>query len=210
MQKLCLRTIYPALEQTGRAAAGRAFGPRQTLRIEAENPPDARGDPKRREQSRRMKAAAMNCPDDTLPTRHEISLATAIERMSSRPVTVRPPSRPRFGALQVRKRRDARQQDCSCARSTRYACRRMPSACESAALANAAVGAATASPVPKIRDGLPATSSWPRRSSSGRTASRRRRARGRSRRGCGVLWRQRHRAGDPRTNLRHPFGDLAS
>ena len=40
-------------------SAGRAFGPRQTLRIEAENPPDARGDPKRREQSRRMKATAM-------------------------------------------------------------------------------------------------------------------------------------------------------
>ena len=114
-------------------------------------------------------------------------------------------------AKQVRKRQ--RRRDCRTAHVHDRLVMRvvMPSACESAARWRTRPSAQPRHHrCQRSATALPATSSWPRRSSSGRTASRRRRARGRSRRGCGVLWRQRHRAGDPRANLRHPFGDLAS
>ena len=59
VQELGLRAVHPALEQSGRAAAGRAFGPGEPLRVEPEDLADAGGDAKRREESGRMKAAAM-------------------------------------------------------------------------------------------------------------------------------------------------------
>src|SRR5687767_3911048 len=59
VQKLGLRAVHPALEQSGRTAAGRAFSPGEPLRVEAENPADACGDAKRCEEAGRMKAAAM-------------------------------------------------------------------------------------------------------------------------------------------------------
>jgi hypothetical protein len=59
VQELGLCAVHPALEQSCRAAPGRALSPGEPLRVEAENPADACGDAKRCEEAGRMKAAAM-------------------------------------------------------------------------------------------------------------------------------------------------------
>src|SRR5688572_33391165 len=62
MQELGLGAVDPALEQSCRAAAGGALGPRELLGVEPENLADARGNAEWREESGRMKAAAMELP----------------------------------------------------------------------------------------------------------------------------------------------------
>ena len=189
VQKLRLRTVHPALEEPGGATAGRAGGPGQLLDAEPEDLSRAHGNAERREESGRMKAAAME-----LPGRHAAHAAGDLvgDRDRQNRARVRSPAASRQARARPRPR------DCSCARSTRCACRRTRA--PATATRWRTRPSARRAPRRCRRSGpdLAATALTPRRSSIGRTASRRRRAPGRSRRGCGAWWSQRRRRGDRR------------
>ena len=144
VQKLRLRPIDPALEESGGTTAGRARRPGQLLDTEPEDLSRAHGDAERREEPGRMKAAAMELPGrhaahaagDLVGDRDRENELASTQRSASRRARARPPPR-----------------DCSCARSTRCACRRTRAPATARRWRTPPSARRRAAPLPKIRAG---------------------------------------------------------